>query len=223
MQTYEDSIVYTGGIDHSDFVASFKGRTIDRVLRKGKQAYFTTRDGPSGLFHLGMSGQTMVKNAPEQLYYRKLRPADLGEDGEPLWPPRYVKLVLKFANGGEWAFTDSRRLGRLRIVDAGVDPLTVPPLSLLGRDAFYDLPTLEELTPILAKRTAAIKAVLLDQNGPLAGIGNYLIDEICYQSRVRSFMLSLVFGFTLRRYTQLNVLRHSMPSSSSVYTSRSRW
>jgi formamidopyrimidine-DNA glycosylase len=55
VETFEDNIVYAGGIVHTDF-AVFEGQIVDRVLRVGKQAYFTTRDGPSALVHLGMCG-----------------------------------------------------------------------------------------------------------------------------------------------------------------------
>jgi formamidopyrimidine-DNA glycosylase len=46
------------------------------------------------------------------------------------------------------------------------------------------MPTIEELAFAFSKRRAPIKAVLLDQNKPLCGIGNWMVDEILYQARV---------------------------------------
>lgn len=46
------------------------------------------------------------------------------------------------------------------------------------------MPALDELSTSLLKRKAPIKAVLLNQNGPLCGIGNWLVDEILFQARV---------------------------------------
>lgn len=63
---------------------------------------------------------------------------------------------------GEWAFCDARRLGRLKLADAE-DPETVAPLSTLGADPLLAMPTVEALAPLLLKRKAPIKAVLLDQ------------------------------------------------------------
>lgn len=46
------------------------------------------------------------------------------------------------------------------------------------------MPSLDDLSTLLLKRKAPIKAVLLNQNGPLCGIGNWLVDEILFQARV---------------------------------------
>lgn len=120
----------------------------------------------------------MRGEAPRRSYadYRKLKE-------ETNWPPKYMRLVLKFEDGTEWAFSDARRLGRIRLV-RDVDPREWPPISLLGRDPFLDMPSLEEFSTALVARTAPVKAILLDQNAILAGLGNYLCDEILYSSRI---------------------------------------
>lgn len=59
-------------------------------------------------------------------------------------------------------------------------------LSTSGADPLLAMPSVEELAPALGKRHAPIKAVLLDQNGPLCGIGNWMVDEILYQSALVS-------------------------------------
>jgi formamidopyrimidine-DNA glycosylase len=53
----------------------------------------------------------------------------------------------------------------------------------LGRDAFDDLPSEKELLALFGRRRIPIKAVLLDQS-VLAGIGNWIADEVLYQARL---------------------------------------
>jgi formamidopyrimidine-DNA glycosylase len=96
------------------------------------------------------------------------------------WPPRFCRLVLTFDDGGQVAYADARRLGRIRLRH---DPRHEPPISLLGFDAFRELPPLAEFATLLGQRAAPIKAVLLDQSFA-AGVGNWIADEVLYQARI---------------------------------------
>src|SRR5206468_12836917 len=96
------------------------------------------------------------------------------------WPPRFWKLQMKFAGGGELVMTDARRLGRIRLRH---DPRNEPPISLLGFDALHELPSARKFYELLHPRRAPIKAVLLDQ-GFAAGVGNWIADEVLYQARL---------------------------------------
>jgi formamidopyrimidine-DNA glycosylase len=78
---------------------------------------------------------------------------------------------------------DTSRFGRIRAVDAQ-DAVSVPPLSLLARDAWLDLPPVGDLRAQLVCRTAPIKTVLLDQNAAVSGLGNYNVDEVLFQARI---------------------------------------
>lgn len=153
--------------------------------------------GAQPIFHLGMSGSCGVKSG-EAMYYRKKPKQKLNSDGEE-WPPCYWKACLAFDDGQEWAYTDSRRLGRIKLIEAE-DLTTVPPLSLLGADPYLSMPSTEYVQDKLAARSAPIKAILLDQNAIFSGIGNWcvysfrvrrrahlacrLVDEILYHSRI---------------------------------------
>ena len=127
----------------------------------------------------------------ERLLERKER--ERGEEDQEDWPPKYVKLVLTFTcdSGGStgtadddglsvWAFSDARRLGRLKLSSAVPVSLSrarathanaqeacgdlerAEPLgSIKGRDAWLDLPTQEDLGEALARKIAPVKAVLL--------------------------------------------------------------
>lgn len=101
--------------------------------------------------------------------YRVPRAKSPGTDA--IWPPeKYCKLAITFEGDdgetGEWAFCDPRRLGRIKLVDADESELTkVPPLGDLGADPLLAMPSIDMLADAFAKRSAPIKAVLLDQNG----------------------------------------------------------
>jgi formamidopyrimidine-DNA glycosylase len=96
------------------------------------------------------------------------------------WPPRFTKLHLRFAGGGELALADGRRLGRIRLRQ---DPRTEPPISALGFDALRALPSPARFHALLRERKSPIKAVLLDQSFA-AGIGNWIADEVLYQAGI---------------------------------------
>jgi formamidopyrimidine-DNA glycosylase len=68
--------------------------------------------------------------------------------------------------------------------------LAVPPISLLAPDAHDDLPPLQKFAQMCRETTKGqantrqVKAWLLDQNAVVAGIGNWIADEVLYQARV---------------------------------------
>lgn len=64
------------------------------------------------------------------------------------------------SNGACLALTDPRRLARVLL---RTEPEAQPPISLLGSDPITHPLTLEEFSAALAKPTAPIKAVLLNQ------------------------------------------------------------
>ncbi|KAK4058818.1 hypothetical protein OIO90_000264 [Microbotryomycetes sp. JL221] len=181
VEAFDDTIVFLN-TTASAFQAAIQGKTVIDVKRKGKNFYLLLDSPPHPAFHLGMSGQAFIRGQPGDSYRR-------GRTVLTEWPPKYTKACLTFTNPvtreqvGEWAFCDSRRFGRVQLIDAP-DPELVPPLSLLGRDPLLDMVTLEEMGSALSKRNAPVKAVLLDQNGPFCGIGNWMVDEILYHSRL---------------------------------------
>ncbi|KAK4053827.1 hypothetical protein OIV83_001483 [Microbotryomycetes sp. JL201] len=129
-----------------------------------------------------MSGQAFIKGEPGDSRRR-------GKTPVTDWPPKYAKACLQLIDPrsgghvGDWAFCDSRRFGRIQLIHAD-NPEMVAPLSLLGTDPLLEMMPLETMSAKLAKRHAPIKAVLLDQNGPLCGIGNWMVDEILYHAQI---------------------------------------
>ncbi|BGP45873.1 hypothetical protein JCM10450v2_001708 [Rhodotorula kratochvilovae] len=184
VQTNEDSIVFSG-TTHAHFATAIQGKTVKEVKRKGKNFYMILTSSPHPIFHFGMSGMAHCRGQPSPVY-RVPRSASPAEE----WPPKYMKACITFEDPepgeeSEWAFCDGRRLGRIKLVEAEEGEVEkVPPLSELGADPLLAMPSKEDFRFALVRRSAPIKAVLLDQNGPLSGIGNYMADEILYQSGI---------------------------------------
>ncbi|KAA0169295.1 hypothetical protein FNF28_02249 [Cafeteria roenbergensis] len=167
-----DPIVYV--CDPVEFEKALVGRVLERACRKGKQMWWQL-GGPGkhpGL-HFGMTGGIAVRGVSGPRYKR------YGVDATE-WPPRFTRLEVGFGDGTRLAFVNSRRIGRIRLLD---DPEHEPPVSLLGFDPFTSPPNAATFRGLLQARRGPIKAVLLDQSFS-AGVGNWIADEVCYQARV---------------------------------------
>ena len=186
---YETKIVENAGdIKDSDYFDSnvlkpshyekaLVNQIINKVHRKGKQLWFelrvssrssTTIDIGSSfiLFHFGMTGSFVVKgvDAPSYMSF-KVR--------DEIWPPKFTKFEIIFENNIQLAFTDPRRLGRIRLRNE--DLMSHLPISKLAMDPIINENefTIEYFKSSLAKYTCPIKALLLDQEKVICGIGNW--------------------------------------------------
>jgi formamidopyrimidine-DNA glycosylase len=171
-----DPLVFSGcapeAIDNA-----MRGRIVRRVGRLGKFFWLELGGpGPTLFAHLGMSGWVRKLGAEGM----RLRGHGQAPFEDPEGRPRFLKLLLRAEDGTRIAFTDARRLGRIWL---GASPENEPRVERLGRDAFDDLPSAIELGAMLARRRISIKAALLDQS-ILAGVGNWIADEVLYQSQV---------------------------------------
>ncbi|CAE6421580.1 unnamed protein product [Rhizoctonia solani] len=182
VETLEDTIVYTGGITHDEFAKEITGRKVLNVGRYGK-VFYIMLDGRGRIpvLHLGMTGMVQVKGE-EPTWYRR-RNKDLSADVWP--PPRFLKFIVHFSATDtqpptQLAFIDARRLARIRLVR---DPLKEHPISELGFDPILSMPEFNEFKTLVLKRTCPVKALLLDQSFS-AGVGNWVADEILFQSRI---------------------------------------
>jgi formamidopyrimidine-DNA glycosylase len=97
------------------------------------------------------------------------------------FPPRFTKLLVEFEGGMRLAFADPRRLGRIYLRS---DPLHTSPIKDLAPDALLAPPSAAAFAAALQPLACAVKALLLDQNRVVSGVGNWIADEVCYQSRV---------------------------------------
>jgi formamidopyrimidine-DNA glycosylase len=141
-----------------EVVAELPGRRIMAVERLGK-FIVVKLDGERYLtLHLGMTGQLLVDPA----------------DSSP-----HTRFVFRLTDGGAsevaLEFRDIRKFGRVHLTQGG----PAPRLRALGPDAWLGEWDGEYLKARLAKRSAPLKAFLLDQRR-LAGIGNIYADEILW-------------------------------------------
>ena len=99
---------------------------------------------------------------------------DIVEDGIP----KYTTVQINFTNGQKMCLVDYRKFGRVWVVkdiDEIVGHIGIEPLS----NKF----TFTKFQKMLEKRTGMVKPLLLNQRF-IAGIGNYLADEILFRSSI---------------------------------------
>lgn len=175
VEVIPDSLVFQA--DERRVEDALRGRTVRAIGRRGKTFWIELSGaGPTVYGHLGMTGwirQLGTEGVRLQGHGKAPFDDDAGR-------PRFLKLRIEVSRGEAIAFTDARRMGRIWL---GARPQDEPRVQRLGRDAYDDLPTARELAALLATRRVPIKALLLAQD-TLAGLGNWLVDEVLYQSRI---------------------------------------
>jgi formamidopyrimidine-DNA glycosylase len=169
----DDPIVFEG-VSPARFRRALVGRRVRAVRRHGKHLWLELDRRPWPCLHFGMTGGIHVPAG------RAVRLVSDGAGERTGWPPRFTKLHLRFADGGELALADGRRLGRIRLRH---DPRREPPINGLGFDAWRAVPPPARFHAMLRARNAPIKAVLLDQSFA-AGVGNWIADEVLYQAGI---------------------------------------
>ncbi|XP_030457661.1 formamidopyrimidine-DNA glycosylase isoform X2 [Syzygium oleosum] len=162
------------GVSPSAFQSSLVGKTVVAAKRKGKSMWLQLDSPPFPSFQFGMAGAVYIKGVAVTKYKRSAV-KDTDE-----WPSKYSKVFIELENGLELSFTDKRRFARVRLLN---DPTSVPPISELGPDALLEPMTIDEFTESLRKKKIAIKTLLLDQSF-IAGIGNWIADEVLYQAKI---------------------------------------
>jgi formamidopyrimidine-DNA glycosylase len=170
-----DDIVM-GSTPPEAFVEALKGRTVTEIGRKGKYWWIELDHKPWLFGHLGMAGWIRELGA----HTTRLREHGSAPLDDPEGRPRFLKMMLTAEDGRRISFTDQRRLARLWLGD---DPAQDSRIKELGFDCYDELPTAKQLHAVLQKRTAPIKAILLDQ-GLFAGIGNWIADETLYHAKI---------------------------------------
>jgi formamidopyrimidine-DNA glycosylase len=146
---------------------ALRGNLIHCVERRGKFIVIET-DAGTLLVHLRMTGRLYVRleSDPGSDYERAL--FDL--DGQ--------KSVL--------VLHDPRTLGTIRFFPTGA---SIEPLAMMGWEPLCTRVRTEMLRERLARRTMAIKPLLLDQK-LWAGIGNIYASEILWEARIHPLRLA---------------------------------
>jgi formamidopyrimidine-DNA glycosylase len=103
---------------------------------------------------------------------------------------RYVRAEIRFADGTALRFSDTRKFGRMAVIDAsaldanGERRPKMPLHSSLGAEPLSRRFTITWLRQLLRRRPrAAIKVLLLDQRA-IAGIGNIYAIEALWRAHI---------------------------------------
>lgn len=138
-----------------EVIERLEGRTVLEVGRKGKFIAAPLDDGQTLVAHLGMSGRFVV-----------------GDPSDEEAPHTHFRAILD--DGVEVRFIDPRTFGFVAVVSP--DEFPESGLSRVGPDAWETAPSAQDLAEALARRTAPVKALLLDQV-IVSGLGNIYADE----------------------------------------------
>ena len=168
-----------------DFVAGLVGREFLAAVRRGKFLWLPlsdTRDrhGEALVCHLGMSGQVLLGDHPEQF-----------------GPLLRVALELSGPGGQEitWGFVDQRLFGSLAIdqmvetqpgvaAGRGSDESRIPSqVAHIARDLLDPAHDDDAVARMIRRKSSGIKRVLLDQQ-VTSGVGNIYADEALFASRL---------------------------------------
>lgn len=80
------------------------GNIITTTHRKGKHFWVTLNTQKHVAFHLGMTGEVVVRGTDRMRYGSQKSSVD-----KDTWPPRAWKLLIELADGTTVAFVNSRR------------------------------------------------------------------------------------------------------------------
>ncbi|CAG8555710.1 12747_t:CDS:2 [Dentiscutata erythropus] len=180
VESQEDNLVFFD-MTNKEFEKRLLNKIVVDTGRWGKYFYFLLNEGPHVVMHFGMTGDIRV--------YINVNILPSKDDPKD-WPPRFWKFTItlvELSNSSSqtsqnivMAFTDKRRLARIRLVNS---PLQDLPISKLGFDPILNMPDRQTFKEKTLKRHCPIKALLLDQSFS-AGVGNWIADEVLYQSRI---------------------------------------
>lgn len=137
------------------------GHRFEAPRRHGKWLILPT-DGPTLLIHSGMTGHP---------YYAKA-----GAETE-----KYERLVVSL-DQGELRYADLRKLRGVWLADDDNELANV--LGRQGPDALgMGLREFRDVVAERRKKSRRLKPTLMDQS-VIAGLGNLLVDEICWRARI---------------------------------------
>ena len=145
-----------------DFADRLAQRGVLRLDRHGKFLIARMEGDIAWITHLGMSGR-VSSSAP----------------GDPEVP--HTNVVVRTDRDREFRLVDPRTFGFVAAYTP--EEYAASPIAALGPDAYEDLPASRALRAALDRRTAPIKALLLDQRF-LAGLGNIYADEALHRAAI---------------------------------------
>lgn len=196
-----DNLLYVAPLTGEQLASNLQNSTVSAVGRNGKYFWLELDKKATMLMHFGMTGWVNLRNVQSHMVFmegggdkkQKQRMEELLAEGKDPseakwemheWPPKYTKFSFETAEGDDFAFSDPRRLGRVRWFDCGAENIDqYEPISKLGKDFSQEEVPVEEIVAQIKRRKVPLKSLLLDQS-VFSGIGNWMGDEILFQARL---------------------------------------
>ncbi|GAB3892036.1 Fpg/Nei family DNA glycosylase [Spirosoma agri] len=146
--------------DYSVLQKKLEGCQFIGTQRVGKNLFVLTND-PEKIVHMhfGMTGDL-------EYYHNSID------------RPRFARIVFEFTNGYNLGFLCPRKFERVGLID-NIDAFLQR--KKIGKDGLAI--SLDELASSIRRKKALIKPVLLDQH-VVAGLGNWIVDEVLFQAYV---------------------------------------
>ena len=141
---------------------ALRGRTIERLGRRGKYLIVSLEDDVHLVMHLRMTGNLQLRDDPEE--------------------PPHLRVVVELDSGQRVLFVDVRRFGTGDVL-LGTDALAEYFDSRLGVEPLGADFTADALRALARGRTQPVKAFLLNQER-IAGVGNIYADEALFRARI---------------------------------------
>lgn len=135
------------------------GQRIEAITRRGKYLQFQLSTGDTLFLHLKMSGDLLVELASDPIH-------------------AHVRTIFELDNGHQLRFKDTRKFGRVYLVD---NPAQV--VGKLGPEPLAAEFTPDAFKALFKGRRGRLKPLLLNQEF-LAGLGNIYADESCFMARI---------------------------------------
>lgn len=142
-----------------DFVGSLMGQELTGTDRIGKYLFINTVAGKVIVMHFGLTGKLA--------YFKDI------ED-----QPRFTRVLFWFDNGFKLAYICMRKFGFVSLTETVEEYKQAVKLADDAQTISF-----EDFYQKLKHRKSFIKPALMDQK-VVAGIGNWMADEVLYQSRI---------------------------------------
>jgi formamidopyrimidine-DNA glycosylase len=150
----------------------------DAAPKKSKAKVASAPDGKVKYLylHMGMTGRIAAPGKACRFL------EGVKDDDGTVFPPSHTYLLLK-AGQYQVAFSDPRKFGSAILSDdtAAMDALAPDALHTLQSAQSDPSILVETILPKLEQKSMAIKPLLMDQKRVLAGVGNWVADEVLYQ------------------------------------------
>jgi formamidopyrimidine-DNA glycosylase len=156
--------------DRHEVAAELAGERVAAVDRRGKYLLLRLASGRALVVHLRMTGAFLTGAAA----------GGVDGDGSGRAPIAHLRALVVLDDGARVAFRDIRRFGTWTLLE----PRELRPYldARLGPEPLGSFAA-TALGERLARRSAPVKAVLLDQKA-IAGVGNIYADEALWRSRI---------------------------------------